>query len=154
MATSAFRVYNSAKKKLLTGAIDLDTAIIKAALGGGVGASAGAQKASDYTLSVLGQVSALATGGGYGAKTLGGVSVTLAGSTVTFDATDLSWSAAASAIVSIKYLVLYTSGASAGNTYLIGWVHLTDTQFTLATGNKLTITWNASGIFTLTGGTT
>jgi hypothetical protein len=147
MATSAFRVYNSAKKHLLTGVIDLDTAIIKAGLFGGTAVS-------DYTLSVLTSATVSASGGGYGAKTLAGVSVTLATSVVTFDATDLSWSAAASAIDSIKYLVLYTSGASAGNSYLIGWVHLTDTAFTLATGNKLTITWNASGIFTLTGGTT
>lgn len=145
MATSAFRVYNSAKSHLLTGGLDLDTNILRAALYGGTAAS-------DYTLSVVGSLATQASGGGYATKSLTSVTVGTGTSAkeIKFDAADLSWSANASAIDSIKYLVIFASGTNR----LLGWVHLTDTSFSLNAGNKLTITWNASGIFTLTGGTT
>ena len=51
--------------------------------------------------------------------------------------------------MSIKYLVIGVSGGKA-----LGWVHLTDTAFDLATSNTLTIAWNSSGIFTLSAGVT
>lgn len=150
MATSAFRLYNSAKKYLLTGGIDLDTSVLMAALVGNAG------NASDYTLSVVGSLSGFATGGGYAAQSLTTVSVKSGTSAkvIMFDAADLVWTASASATTSIKYLVLYVSGASAGAHKMLGWVHLTDTAFTLATSNTLTVQWNASGIFTLSGGVT
>jgi len=150
MATSAFRVYNSAKKYLLTGGIDLDTSVIMATLIGNGG------NASDYTLSVIGSVSGSASGGGFAAKSLTGVTVGSGASAkvIKFDASDLVWTASGSAIDSIKHLVLYVSGLSAGAHKLLGWVLLTSTAFTLSTNNTLTIQWNASGIFTLSGGVT
>jgi hypothetical protein len=153
MSTSAFRVYNSAKKYLLTGIIDLDTSALRARLYGGTGSTG---NPSTYTLSVIGGVSVQASGGGYAQKNLGTISVKQGNSAkeIRFDAADLSWSANASAIDCIKYLVLFVSGASAGAHKLIGWVHLTDTTFSLGTGNKLTVQWSSNGIFTLTGGTT
>jgi hypothetical protein len=145
MATSAFRIYNGAKKNLLKGDLDLNAATMRAWLVGGSG------NASNYALSTYASLAGFASGGGYDTRSLTTISIKSLASAkqIMMDAADLVWTAVDSAIDSIKYLVV---GLSNGK--LLGWVHLTDTAFTLATGNTLTIQWNTSGIFTLTGGTT
>jgi hypothetical protein len=41
------------------------------------------------------------------------------------------------------------SGASAGACHMLAYASLTSTQFTLASGNTLTLQFNSSGIFTV-----
>src|SRR5688572_20669533 len=140
MAASAFQLYNEAKKYLLTADIDLNAALLKAQL------HKSTSNASTFTLSTLASVSVPVTGGGYAAKTLASVVVTAGASAkqIKFDAADLVWTATASAIVSIMYLVIGVSGGKA-----LCWSKLTTAVFTLSTGNTLTVQFNAAGIFTL-----
>lgn len=146
MATSAFRLYNEAKKYLLTADLDLNAATMRVGLfNSGV---------SDYTLSTWASLNTAGnpvSGGGYAVKTLTGIAVTAGASAkvVKFDASDKVWTASGSNIVSIGFLAIGISGGKA-----LGWVHLTDTPFTLSDGNTLTIQWSASGIMTLSGGVT
>ncbi len=141
MAASAFRLYAAGKKALLNGGLDLDTDTLNAQLH----KSTSNASASNLTITTLASVTVPVTGGGYAAKALGGKTVSIvSGSTVTFDASDLVWTATGSAIVSIMYLVIGESGGKP-----LCWSKLTTAVFTLATGNTLTIQFNASGIFTL-----
>jgi hypothetical protein len=141
MAASAFLLYNSAKKYLLTADIDLNAAVLKAQL------HKSTSNASTFTLSLLTSVNTPVTGGGYASKTLGTVSVAQGASAkqIKFDAADLVWTATQSAIVSIMYLVIGVSNGKA-----LCWSKLTTAVFTLSTGNTLTIQFNSAGIFTLT----
>jgi hypothetical protein len=141
MAATAFRLYAAGKKALLNGGIDLDSDTLNAQLH----KSTSNASASNLTITTLASVTVPATGGGYAAKALGGKTVSvLAGSTVTFDCSDLVWTASGSAIGSIMYLVIGESGAKP-----LCWSKLTTAAFTLATGNTLTIQINSSGLFTL-----
>ena len=146
MATSAFRLYNEAKKYLLTGKLPISGTALRVGLfNGGV---------SSYTLSTWASLITAGnpvSGGGYAAKTVTGIAVT-AGSTtnvIKFDCSDKVWTASGAAIPSIGYLAIGVSGGKA-----LGWVQLTTSPFTLADGNTVTIQWNASGVFTLSGGVT
>ena len=140
MAASAFLLYNSAKKYLLNGTVDLDTNTLKAQL------HKSTSNASTFTLSLLSEINTPVTGGGYAAKTMGTLSVIqgVSAKQIKFDAADLVWTATLSAIVSIMYLVIGVSGGKA-----ICWSKLTTAVFTLSTSNTLTIQFNSAGIFTL-----
>jgi hypothetical protein len=140
MAATAFQLYNSAKKHLLNGTIDLDSNTLKASL------HKGSSNASTFTLTAYASINTPVTGGGYAAKTLGTTSVATGASAkqIKFDAADLVWTATLSAIVSIMFLVIGVSGGKA-----ICWSKLTTAVFTLATSNTLTIQFNSAGIFTL-----
>lgn len=88
-----------------------------------------------------------ANGNGY---TTGGNSVTLSRSgtsTVTFDTTDPAvWTASGGSIVA-RYAVLYEVG---GNVLAYCLLDSTPADVTVTTGNTLTVTIHASGIFSLT----
>ncbi len=81
--------------------------------------------------------------------TTGGNAVTLSRSgttTVTFDTTDPAvWTASGGSIVA-RYAVLYEVG---GNVLAYCLLDSTPADVTVTTGNTLTITINASGVFTL-----
>ena len=146
MATSAFRLYNEAKKYLLTGKLPISGTALRVGLfNGGV---------SSYTLSTWASLITAGnpvSGGGYAAKTVTGIAVTAYGSAkvIQFDCSDKVWTASGANIPSIGFLAIGVSGGKA-----LGWVHLTDTPFTLSSGNTITIQWNAAGVFTLSGGVT
>ena len=158
MATSAFRIYNKAKKYLLVGGLDLDAATVRVGLARG--ASVSNFTLTNWAASVY-KAGVRVSGGGYSAarpvlKTLTGIVVTAvtSGKCMRYDASDKVWTASAGTtpLLSIKYLVIGVSNGASGKA--LGWVHLTDSAFDLAAGNTLTIAWSASGIFELTGGTT
>ena len=95
----------------------------------------------------------LSTANGYtnGGATLGTVTLTRSGGTVTFDAADTTWNASGGSIVA-RYAVIRASGTL--NTRvdpLVAYILLdtTPADVTATTGNPLTLVWNASGIFTL-----
>ena len=151
MATSAFRLYNSAKKYLLIGGLDLDAATVRVGLCRGASVSNFAL--TNWAASVC-KAGVRVSGGGYALKTLTGVTVSYGATNkvIRFDASDKVWTASGAATLSIKYLVIGVSNGASGKA--LGWVHLTDTAFDLAASNTLTIAWDSSGIFTLSGGVT
>ena len=149
MATSAFRLYDKAKKNMLAADLDLNAGTLRAYLCRGNGAS-------NYALSVWASVYAAANRVSGGAYTNIGktVNATLSwgasNHVIRFDSTALVWSATGgSDINSIACLVI---GISNGK--MLGWVRLTTAAFDLANGNTLTVTPSATGWFELTGGTT
>lgn len=149
MAIQAFKIYNMAKK-YISGTIALGTTNVDLHL---------VTSASNFATATLSTLASLtnqvASGTGY--KTSGKA------------ATSLYWSAGASAgqkkftfaaatwtasgtIADIKGLVLIArTGASGKATAnkLLAYCSLSSAQFSLSTGNTLTITPDASGVFTL-----
>ncbi len=63
-----------------------------------------------------------------------------------FDAADVVWTITSE--LSARYAIIYKSTGTAGTSPLIGYVDL-GTTYSLANGT-LTLTWNASGIVTIT----
>ena len=144
MAASAFLFYNEAKKYIGNGTIVLGTAVLKMKL------TTSASNASTFTLSTFASVTGeIGTSGGYVAngKALASMAWTVGASAkqYKFDADDLIWTATGGPLTNVKFGVI---GVSAGKA--LCWSKLSTSQFTVTTGNTLTIAFNAAGIFTLT----
>ena len=147
MAASAWSFYNIAKKKIGNGDILLDAGIWKVSLTGS------ASNASLATISKTSQLTdELAVAGGYvaGGRTLSTVAWTIAGGSVKFDACDLIFTASGANLSDIKYAVIHNSVGAVTSGYLLCWSKLSTSQFSVTTGNTLTIQMAAAGIFTLT----
>lgn len=141
MATGTITLYNNAKLKMMDGTIDLDSHNFKIILLNSSHAfNAAHTQLSDVTANQL------ATANGYtqNAKALSGISLTQSGGTVTFDASDVSWTAAGGDITA-SYAVVYDDDTT-------GDLLLFNLSFsapeTAGTGTNFNIIWNASGIFT------
>lgn len=148
MAVGAFVLYNEAKRKLADGTFDLDANIFRATL------HTSASNAATATLTIISSVTnEIADGNGYSTsgKTLSATTWTQGASAgqSKFDSTAIFWSANGGNIANIKFLVIWKSGASAGARNLLCYSQLSTSQFTLTTGNRLTVTPNSNGIFTL-----
>lgn len=144
MAASAFTFYNEAKKYIGNGTIVLGTAAFKLKL------TTSASNASTFTLSTFASITnEIGASGGYVAngKALATMAWTVGASAkqYKFDADDLIWTATGGPLTNVKYGVI---GVSAGKA--LCWSKLSTSQFTVTTGNTLTIVFNAAGIFTLT----
>lgn len=139
----ASALYNSAKKKLMDGSIDLDTDTIKVAL-----------CTSSYTPDIDSHVffssitNELPTASGY---TAGGAS--LANKVVTqdntndlayFDADDTSW---ATSTLTARYAILYKSTGVAGTSPLIGYIDFGVNRS--SSSDTFYIQWAATGILQL-----
>jgi len=151
MAAGTPTLYNNAIKKLG----DATTFDLSDTTGWTIGlfGTAGAQDFDTRIMSLVGSITDEAAGGGYAAKALSSeVWVSVATNTYKFDAADVVFTASGSAISGIAGFVIYASGASAGAKHVLCFGDLTSTAFTLATGNTLTISWNANGIFTAANG--
>jgi hypothetical protein len=146
MAASAWRVYNEAKKYLLTGDIDLNTSVLSMKIVKGTSAA----KCSDYTRSTFASCGTACVGNP-AVVTLTGVAVTTVGSAkqIMFDSTACVFTASAGTVTSCQYGVIGISGGKA-----LAWCKLSTAAFDVAVGNTLTVTPSATGYFTLTGGTT
>ena len=148
MAASTFTIFNKAKGKLGSAALDLSTGIFRLVLvkSNAVGLSAGASASTWTSLQVDG-VSGLATAGNYSiiGTSLTNPSWRASGAAWVFDTADWSLSANAVAHASIK---AYIIRASAGDK-LIGYASLSATT-SIAASNKLIIAMPAAGIFDLT----
>lgn len=148
MAAGPWTFYNSGKKHLMDGQIDLDTDVFKLSLYTSV------SNATVLALTAIGQVTGeVVEGFGYSSsgKPLAGVTWQ-AGASATemrFNCTPLVWSAAGGDINNIKYAVLWKQGASAGARKTLCYSQLSATQFAVTSGNSLTITPSANGIFEL-----
>lgn len=150
MAASAWVLYNTFKRYMADGTIDLDADVFV------LGLYTSASNAATATLSTRGSLTnEVANGNGYvtGGKTLTGVtwSVGASASEMRFDCTATIWSASGGTIANIRYAVIYdnTTGTSAGNRKVVGYSALSTAQFSVTTGNTLTVTPSANGIFEL-----
>ncbi len=150
MAAGAWTVYNEAKKKIGNGTLSLASTAFHIQLH----SSTSTNQAATATLSIISQVTnEVGSGNGYSSsgKAMGGEVWTVGASAgqYKFDASDVVWTGTGGSIANIKYAVIWISGASAGSRYLLCYSQLTSSQFTLASGNTLTIQMNSSGILTL-----
>lgn len=66
-----------------------------------------------------------------------------------FDADDVFWSASGGAIANVKFAVIWLSAALSVNRKLLCRSQLSTSQFSISSGNRMTIQMNASGILTL-----
>jgi hypothetical protein len=142
MTASAWNIYNEAKKYILNGTIDLDTNTLKLKICGS------ASNASTFTLSTFASINTEASGGGYVAngKALTGVVISsiISAKSYSLDCTAVIFTASGANLTLVKYAVIGISGGKA-----IAWSKLTTTQITVTSGNTLTITPDASGIFSV-----
>ena len=151
MAATAWTFYNRAKKKLAqtTGGIRLDSGIFKMSL------HTSASDASGATQSIFSEITGqIAVAGGYaaGGRTIAGVAWTVAGDpgSAKWDATDLVFTASGANLSNIKFAVIHWSVGSTTSGPLLCWSRLSTTQFSVTSGNTLTVQFAAAGIFTLT----
>jgi len=149
MAATAWTFYNDAKKKIGNGTILLDAGIWKMVL------ATSASNASTTTISITSQVTGqLAVAGGYaaGGRTIAGVAWTTAGdpSSVKWDATDLVFTASGANLSNVKFAVIHNSVGAVTSGHLLVWSRLSTAQFSVTSGNTLTVQFAAAGIFTLT----
>ena len=146
MAASAYTLYNRARKKLVNGTFDLDTNVFRSKLFKAQAAAA----VSLSTLSLLSQIGTTNAVANISAYTLSGVALTaLAGSaTMKFDCNDLVATASGGNAGSIMYEVIFNS-LSAGGGHVLAWCKLSTAAFTVTSGNTLTITRPANGLFVI-----
>ena len=146
-AVGAWTFYNEAKKYLMTGDIDLNAATLRMTL------HTSASNAATATLSTIGSVTNEVTeANGYSSS---GKALTYtwtvgaSASEYRLDATALIWTATGGNIANVKFAVISVQGASAGARKLLCRSQLSTSQFTVTTGNTLTITPDPLGIFEL-----
>lgn len=140
--------YNSFRKYLGGDPLDLDSGTYKVSL-----------HTSTYTPSATAHTvfadatNELTTANGYtaGGATLGSVTWTQSAGTVTWDAADTVWTASGGSIVARYAVIRYVGTVNTHVDPLVAYILLdtTPADVTTTTGNTLTLTWNASGIFTL-----
>jgi hypothetical protein len=136
-------VYNSFKRDIMNGGIDLDTDTIKVAL-----------VTSTYSPNIdthdnFDDITNEVTGTGYtaGGATLGSVTVTAdtTNDRGVFDAADTSWS---TSTITARGAVIYKSTGTSSTSKLIAYVDFASDI--TSTASTFSIVWNASGILTLT----
>ena len=150
MAVQAFKFYNSFKEHMANGNVNLDTDTFDMHL---------YQSASNFATATLSALTSLtsevATVLGY---TLSGKAMTttwIVGASAgerRFDATAMIWTATSVDIVNVKGAVMVCRSGASGRdpaNKLCTYASLTSTQFTVTTGNTLTLTPPAGGIFEL-----
>jgi hypothetical protein len=145
MAAGAFTVFRRAKTKLANGLFDLDTNTFKMVLTTDAQALTDDFAGTSTDCRYADLTDEVANGNGYttGGKTLT-ATWTRSGATVTFDCDDQAWT---SSSFTAKYAVIYEDNG--GNDDLLCFCEL-DTGGSLTTvSGTLTVTINASGVFTL-----
>jgi hypothetical protein len=148
MAAGAWTFYNEFKKYLGDGSIDLDANTWRMSL------FTSASNAATATLSVISEVTNEVTeANGYSSsgKALTGVTwaTGASASEMRFDSTAVIWTATGGTIPNAKIAVLWKEGASAGARKLMAYSLLSTSQFTIGTGNTLTVTPSANGYWEL-----
>ncbi len=146
MAVAAWAFYNEFKKYLGSGDAQMDGQFR-------IGLYTSASNAATVTLSTLSELTnEIADGNGYSTSGKALTETWATGASASefrFDATAVIWTATGGNIANVKYAVIWASGASAGARKLVCFSTLSTSQFTVTTGNTLTITPSANGIFEL-----
>ncbi len=146
MAVGAWTFYNEFKKYLGKADADLDGNFR-------LGLYTSASNAATATLSTLSELTNEVTeANGYSSSGKALTKTWATGASASefrFDATAVIWTATGGNISNVKFAVVWASGASAGARKLLCYSQLSTAQFTVTTGNTLTITPSANGIFEL-----
>lgn len=103
------------------------------------------QDAHDYFDDISHEVSSSGTNYTAGGATVASKTCTVSGKVTTLDAADTAWS---NSTITARYAILYYDSGSAATSLLIGYINF-GTDMTSSNGT-FQITWNASGIFTIT----
>lgn len=148
MAAQAWKLYNLAKKKIGNATLSLASTIYRITLH---------TSASNFATATLGVYNSLTNevteGNGYSSsgKALASEAWTVGASAgqYKFDSDDPLWTATGGTIANIKAAVIAISAAASANRHLLVRASLTSAQFTLSSGNTLTLQMNSSGIFTM-----
>lgn len=148
MAAGAWTVYSEAKKKIGNATLNLASTAFRMTL------HTSASNANTATLSIYNELdNQVAEANGYSSsgKALANEVWTVGASAgqYKFDFDDVIWTATGGTIPNIKIAVVYLSAAASANRFLLCRSVLTTNQFTLASGNTLTIAINAAGCLTL-----
>jgi len=148
MAASAWIIFDRAKHYIGEGTIDLSGGEFRISLHGTL---ASTNLTGDIT--IKSSVGTEASGGGYAA---GGQSLSTplwtdgaSAGEQKWDATDPIMTASASALDGVRYAVIATS-VTATSGILLCYAALSTAEFSVSSGNTLTIQMNSNGIFTLT----
>lgn len=149
MAAGAWAVYNLAKKKIGNASLSLASTVFRVTL------HTSASNANTATLGVYNSVTnEVSEANGYSSSGKGLANevwtVGASAGQYKFDADDVVWTGTGGAIANIKFAVIWLSAAASANRHLLCRSQLTTSQFTLSSGNTLTLAMNASGILTLT----
>ena len=150
MAAGKWKLYDTAKLKIATGIIDLDTHTFKMALF--LSTSNCNTLTHDELADLTNQV---ANGLGYttGGTTLSNVTVTNSSGTISFDSDPVSWTATGGSIVA-RFGVIYDDTAVGDPLLAVCLLDTAPADVTATDTNDLIITPNASGYFTMSGATT
>lgn len=134
-------VFDNFKKNIMNGNIDLDTNTIKVAL------VTSGYSPTQATHEFFNQVTSEVTGTGYtaGGATLASAAVTAAGGKGVFDANDVTW---ANSTITARAAVIYKDTGASTTSPIIAYIDFTSDK--ISSGGDFKITWNASGILTLT----
>jgi len=150
MAAAAWAFYNSFKRYLGNGTLDMNTDLWRISL------YTSASNAATVTLSRQNQLTnEVAEANGYSSSGLSlsapTWSIGTTSGTLRFDSTAVIWTAAAGSIADVKFAVIWKSdNATSANRKLVCQSQLSTAQFSITTGNTLTITPATTGIFELT----
>ena len=144
MPAGNWTVFNRAKLKLANGTFDLDTNTFKMALTTSSQALADTFAGTSTDCRYADLTAEVASGGGYttGGKTLS-ATWTQATGTITFDVDDQAWT---SSTITAKYAVIYADNT---NDDLLCFCELDTVTSVSTVSGTLTVTINASGVFTL-----
>ena len=145
MSAGTWTLYNNARKKLVTGVIDLDTSVLRCKLYKG----AAAASVSVSTLSLLSQIGTTNETANVSDYTLSGVDITAIAASAThkFTANNLVISASGGA-ASVQYAVVYNSLSAAGG-HVLMWCKLSTAAFVVTDTNTLTINTPTNGFFVI-----
>ena len=151
MAASAWQLYNSGKRYIGNGTIELGVNNFKMAL------LQSTSNASTFTLSTFGSLTnEISATGGYvtggkalvpatGQWTIGASAKQMK---FTYSTIGLTFTASGAPLTNIKYAVIYRGSGSAAK--LLCFCQLSSSQFTVSSPNTLTVLPAATGVFTLT----
>lgn len=148
MAAGAWTVYNLAKKKIGNATLSLASTVFRCTL------HTSASNAATATLGVYNSVTGEVTeANGYSSS---GKALTseiwtagVSAGQYKFDADDVFWSGNAGAIANVKFAVIWLSAAASANRHLLCRSQLSTSQFSISSGNRMTIQMAATGILTL-----
>jgi hypothetical protein len=150
MPAGKWKLYDTAKLNIGDGTTDLNSHTFKMAL---FTSASNANTLTNSTLASLTNQVANANGYTTGGNTLASVTWTQTGGVATFDAADSTWTASGGSITA-RFAVIYDDTSASDSLVCVCLLDTTPADVTVTDGNTLTIQFNASGIFTLSGATT
>jgi hypothetical protein len=144
---ATFTVYESFKKNMQNGTLDMDTDVLKVVLWQTLSG------VSIPTASLAGSLTStqVTNGNGYttGGKTLSNTSVTISGSNAKFDADDTWWSANGGSIQNMAAFTIQLTNGTSANAVLVGWGQLSTTAVSITNTNRVTLQWASTGLYTV-----